>query len=334
MAMVCPHCQDSFDKGMRCPVCGVRLQYLPETRTTDASRWQQTPWGRILIGLVTTQGLYHCLRHLCTAGLLASGDFSAQSIWTTLQGFFLLQLLQAVALVIGGMIVGAGERQGTVFGAIMGGWNGIISLLAHKEHTVFLGGITLYAQPILQTALGALGGLIGSSFWKPVPTWTTPDPVSVPQTHIAKPRRSSPFSGPISWGRVLVGTTVAVAGTLWANVILDLVLEASEGKLNVETHLQAKMVTWEIIALAMLVGGALAGANTANGPKQGLCVGGAAAILLFGFRLNAVNVKMQTLLLTSLAAVVLGLAGGWFGSQLFPPLIKTPRRRGIHSSIG
>ena len=53
---------------------------------------------------------------------------------------------------------------------------------------------------------------------------------------------------------------------------------------------QDRVVTWEIQALAVLIGGAVAGYNTANGLKQGLYVGLLASaflmVVLFNFSLR------------------------------------------------
>jgi hypothetical protein len=73
MSMVCPQCHGSFSQRLHCPACGVRLEY----RTSPSARggaayaegpaWQQTPWGRMFIGLLLAQGLYYGLWHLCKA---------------------------------------------------------------------------------------------------------------------------------------------------------------------------------------------------------------------------------------------------------------------------
>src|SRR5260370_38838540 len=96
-------------------------------------------------------------------------------------------------------------------------------------------------------------------------------------------RQLSSFAGPVAWGRGLTGITLAVGGVVWTDVIRDFVLGASEGKLRIDTALQAELVTWEISALAMLAGGGLAGPSTINGMKQRLGVGmGLGPILLVG----------------------------------------------------
>src|SRR5262249_57724680 len=86
-------------------------------------------------------------------------------------------------------------------------------------------------------------------------------------------------------GRVGVGAGGAVGGTIWAGSILDMVNRVSEFRLAPGSALQAQLVTWEITALAILAGSALAGATTRNGCKQGLAVGVATGVILIGIRL-------------------------------------------------
>src|SRR5947207_15314032 len=132
MAMVCPQCNSAYDQRLNCPKCSVRLDYqIPRGRkdSTDLelpSQWQQTPWGRILVGLLLAQGLYYGLRQLFTAGLLVTGDEAAPYVWTTLMGLILGQAMQAFVLIVGGIMTGAGQRRGFAYGAVVGVWNGIL----------------------------------------------------------------------------------------------------------------------------------------------------------------------------------------------------------------
>jgi hypothetical protein len=91
-------------------------------------------------------------------------------------------------------------------------------------------------------------------------------------------------------------------------------------------------VTWEICAIAVLLGAGLAGATTPNGPKQGLVVGLGAGVLLFGISLGDPKAAFQASEILVVALIVLTLAGGWFGSQLFPPLGTVARRKRIAAS--
>ena len=146
-------------------------------------------------------------------------------------------------------------------------------------------------------------------------------------------RRTRYFAGPVSWGRVVTGITVAVGGVFWANVIREFVVEASEGKLRIDTHLQADLVTWEISALAMLAGSAFAGFNTHNGLKQGLYVGIGAGCIILAIRLTASSLSFQLLMLTVISAMGLCTAGGWFGSELFPPVAAGKHRKRRYAAM-
>jgi hypothetical protein len=146
---------------------------------------------------------------------------------------------------------------------------------------------------------------------------------------IARDREKGVFGGPIAWFRVLCGIGLALGGALWASAIFDLILEAGEGKISVDSNLQVHLATFEITALALLGGGAWAGATTVNGLKQGLCVGLATASVLIGVRLTGKSLHLDTLATAVSSALIFCVVGGWFGSQLFPPLGGFVRRRNL-----
>jgi hypothetical protein len=280
----------------------------------------------MFIGLLLAQGLYYVLRHLLIAGLLMTREEAAGDVWAALSGLILVQGLQAVSVLCGGVLVGAGERRGFVLGAMVGVWNGVLFVMAHQLFGRPVTPITVLGEPMLQAAFGAIGGLIGGSIWKPLPVPTLPAEFR-PQASLPPVRRQpSSFEGPVAWGRVITGVALAVGGVVWTDVIRDFVLDASEGTLRIDTHLQAQLVTWEISALVMLVGSALAGATTRNGLKQGLAFGIGTGVVLAGIRLASMGLSLQLLIFSSASTVCLGLAGGWFGSQLLPPVYAHARR--------
>jgi hypothetical protein len=334
MAMVCPQCNGAFEQRLNCPTCGTRLLYQVTRRALSASAngddddWQKTPWGKIVIGLLIAQGGYYVLRHLFTAGLLVTLN-EAGGVWATLNGLILLQALQGVSVLSAGLLIGAGQGRGILYGALMGIWNGIFFIVAQHWMGSTPSTVSIFGEPILQAAFGAVGGLIGSIIWKPLPSLSLAPELRITKPAPALSKRRSYFSGSIAWGRVLSGTTLAVGGVVWANVIREFVLEASEGKLRIDTHLQADLVTWEISALAMLAGSAFAGFNTFNGMKQGLAVGVSTGVILLGIRLTASVLTPELLMLTLISALGLCTAGGWFGGELFPPVIagKFKKRR-------
>jgi hypothetical protein len=341
MAMVCPQCSDSFQQRLDCPHCGVRLHYQPgpspRHNAHPESSWQQTPWGRLFVGLLLAQGLYYVLRHLCTAGLLVASE-EATNVWATLTGLIVVQAMQAVSVLGAGLLTGAGQRQGLLYGALVGMWNSAFFLILQRWTGQPLTAVNLFGEPILHVAFGAAGGLIGRLVWRPLPS--LPGAIRVQPVVARTVQRGGPsrLSGPIAWTRVCAGVAIAVAGVMFADVIRDFVIEASEGRLRIDTRLQADLVTCEIEVLSILVGGAFAGATTLNCFKQGLAVGIGSGALIFAFRvLHAQPQSSLAILLGTLAsALTLGMVGGWFGAQLLPPVCATPRRKhfGPASAVG
>jgi hypothetical protein len=331
MAMVCPQCKRSYEQRLHCPQCGVRLnyqvgRYLRGDGAAETDDWQQTPWGRLFVGLLLSQGVYYVLHHLLTAGLLATRE-PVEGVWAALTSLMIVQGLQVMSVLAAGLLTGAGQRRGLLFGAVVGVWNGVFFMLAQSGFNRPLASFTLYSEPIMQAAFGALGGLIGSLIWRPSPPLILPEVKPVALAGVSTRKKASALDGPIAWTRVLTGITLAVGGVVWVNVIRDFLLEASEKQLRIETHLQAELVTWEISALAILVGSALAGAGTRNGFKQGLCVGIGTAVILLIVRLASTAFAPHQMLIIVLSALGLGMAGGWFGGQLLPPLYGPPRRK-------
>ena len=47
------------------------------------------------------------------------------------------------------------------------------------------------------------------------------------------------------------------------------------------------------------------------------------------FRLGVQHAPVYDLILTVACALALGMGGAWFGGNLFPPLLKEPRHKGL-----
>ena len=332
MAMVCTRCSTSHEQRLQCPSCGGRLEYWSPRRRWlggDGRRWMQTPWGRIFLGVALAQGLFYGARHMLTAVLKgASGDAFAAA-WSSVHVLVLFQAMQLFTVLLGGMLSGSGQRAGILLGSVVGVWSGVFSVLMQSGPGHPLTAVSIYGQPVLQTAIGALGGWAGCLLWKPLLP-----PVLPGATHLLrKPgkarRRLALFAGKVAWLRVTAGIAVAVAGTLSATIIFDKVLEASNGVLSTSDQMQDQVITWEIKALALLVGGCLAGATTPNGLKQGLFAALGASALLIGTQAPYAKQPVEVAVFTLVSAFGLTTAGGWFGSQLFPPVIKYKRKKGL-----
>ncbi|HWY88337.1 MAG TPA: hypothetical protein VNX28_16615, partial [Gemmataceae bacterium] len=288
MAMVCPQCNRAFEQQLNCPECGGRLLFQANTRSStpelasagNLSQWQQTPWGRMAVGLILAQGLGYGLQQLLTAGLLATGEHP--SVWSTLWGIVLLHGLQGTCLLIGGALCGAGKQRGILYGSLIGLVNGLLFLILQRQNGEMPTAIALYGQPVLHMAFGALGGLIGTLIWKPLAALPVPEPLEGSKP-VAIPAPTLQFlAGPIYLGRVCLGVFIVVNGVVWSNAILNWVMSTSQGALEIRTHLQSQLIGWEVCGLATLFGAGLAGSSTFNGIKQGLCVGVGSSIILAG----------------------------------------------------
>jgi hypothetical protein len=322
--MLCPQCHGTFDQRLQCPNCNVRLVYKgPKVDLDTAAKnanLVQTPWGRMLLGLILAQGLYFGLRKLCLAGLMAFGENLQSQAMTALYSLVLLQALQLLGLVVGATLSGAGQKWGFVLGGVVGLLNGILSFVFQDDPSLTANLAALFGMPLMHTVFGSIAGHIGSTIWKPLAPPDEPKAAICFEKRIVGPVQNHPatFSGPVAWLRVAFGAGFAICGTLFAKKILDNIVDVSEGKLTTDSYIQAELITWEIRALAILIGSALAGSGTINSLKQGFVVGLAvSAVLIFG-SLGANALPMSQTIITVGCALGLGIFGGWFGGQLFP----------------
>ncbi len=337
MSMICPQCNQIYEQQEQiCPTCSIHLMFYarlaPAAAAASAppeeelSRWQHTAWGRIAVGLILAQGLALGLKQLLTAGLLATGEEAV--LGGTLTGLALLHSLHALGLLCGGIFAGAGQSRGALIGGLMGLGSGIITLVLQGKGPRILPDALHFAQPLLHVLFGMLGGCIGRAIWTPTPKFVLPDSKTPgpPPPALIEMRW---LRGPIAWWRVIAGATLMACGIVWSNLIMNWMIDASLGALTLTTHFQAKLVSWEVAGLTMLVGATLAGATTFNGTKQGLCVGIGGAVLYVGYQLANPQAHPETIISAVVAMLGLGLLGGWFGGQLFPPLGQARRRRRI-----
>jgi hypothetical protein len=291
-------------------------------------RWQQTPAGRILVGLLLSQGLFYAIRHLLAGVLLTLPEESVvRQTLNPVQNLALVQTLQILTLLVGSILAGSGQHRGFLLGGMVGLFNGMLAaiVLASSGHAP---GVEFIGQIVTHTIFGLLGGWIGYAIWRPIPIPALPVNVSVQKGARARWRKPI-FAGSVAWVRVAIGALLAIAGTLSASLVFQKVLEVSGGSLSTADEIQDRFITWEIKALAVLFGGALAGASTHNGLKQGLYVGCATSLALVFLEAGLRDHFIEVAIFTLISSFSLSLAGGWFGSQLFPPILKLNRKRGL-----
>jgi hypothetical protein len=283
-----------------------------------------------MIGLILAQGLFYGLRHLLTGILLAATGTEASALWDDMRHLLLLQAIQMLAVFAGGMLAAGGQQQALLLGTMVGAWNGVLSVLLRQNPAQELTMVALYGQPLLHAAFGALGGWMGSQIWQPIQPFAEIE--IIPQRKKTKRRNEALFAGRVYWFRVVAGSAFAVAGTLCATMLFQKVLDASGGALGTSDHLQDLIITWEIKALATIVGGGLAGATTSNGFKQGVFVGMGSSLILIPLQAPVGDNWLQVAGLTAVSTMCLTVIGGWFGGQLFPPIVKV-ERRGLHTFV-
>jgi hypothetical protein len=291
--------------------------------------WQHTALGRVCVGVILAQGLAYGLRMFCTAAASVSDD-EASTVWAGLYGLILLQGLQIVGLLVGSGLAGAGQARAALLGAAVGLLNSCVVLILQAVNGEPVTRLDLYGQPLLYLVVGLAGGCAGRIIWRPLPTLRLASPPGAMKNLKSQSARAlQTLNAPVSWMRVLLGTGIVLIGVFWPKAILDFILEAGHGKITVSTHLQARLVTWEVMALFAVLGAGLAGTNTFSGAKQGICVAIAASLCFLAVQLGRGRALAgDQVLLTLVVLLVLGLVGGWFGGALFPPVVSRARRRG------
>lgn len=326
MTAVCITCRIPLNPSGSCPRCGQQAREGASGLPGTGPRWLHSAWGRIFIGLLLAQGLFYGLRQLLTGVLLAGTGGDAAELWDNERNLTMLLVAELLAVFLGGLLAGGGQSNGLFLGCIVGVWNGVLSSVAQQSAAQDMLPFAIYLQPALHAAVGGVGGLLGSRIWRPVPA--APSLMQPQGRKTPKKPKGSPFAGKIAWIRVLLTSAIAVVGTLYASTLFYKMVILSGGKLDTATRFQDQLIIWEIRAIFVLLAGTLAGATTPNGLKQGLAVGIASASILLGIQAQQSDSPLQVAALTVISSVTLSMVGGWFGGQLFPPIV-VERRRGI-----
>lgn len=328
MAMVCPKCNGFYERQTECPTCAVALEFSPVAYSRagalgQGAGWQHTALGRIFIGLLLAQGLALGLRMFVDGGVITLPSPEEQDPATVLRGILLLQGIQALCLLVACALAGAGQHKGLLIGGAVGLCNAVIQLALQILQHQPINEVFVYGQPLLHAFIGAIGGFMGSLIWRPLPVLNL---AVAGRKKMVRPQKSIPlFGGPIAWLRVLLGTAIVIAGVLSPSLILQFVLYHGQGQVQITSHMQSTLITWEIIALFILLGSGIAGFNTFNGPKQGLCVGIVSGFLVVGYQMATERYILEEMVFMAFVLVSLSLVGSWFACRLFPPVFSKRR---------
>ncbi len=322
MAMICPVCTERYDQRLQCPRCLVRL--VPQLGVAPdvddlAPHWSRSPWVRVALGVILAQGLFAAINHLLLAGILATGQ-QGSATQREVFGLLVVQALQVFTLLLGSILASAGQRNGMLYGSLVGVWNGIFSVFFQSLQGEPVTAVDFYGQPVLHTAFGAFGGLLGWWIWRPLPSFA-PE-ATRPKASVFRPRSLFKLTeARPRWARIFAGVAIAVGGVIWAETILTLVIRASDGRMNIQSSLQERLITVEISTLAVFFGAGVAGAGTWQGSSQGAWVGLISASLLVGYRLSYGNLSgMSSIVYMLIAVLAWSFLGGLFGGRLLPPI--------------
>ena len=309
-----------------------------------------TPSGRAFVGTVVALGLYLGLRKLTTGWVLATFD-SDERWWLSAEALTTVFTLQVIAAGFGAVLASAGRARGIGLGAAVGGLCGGLFLAAEIAAGASPTQLVLLLQPLLLAVAGAIAGAVGAWVWAAVPEFDMPAPLVKKRSSIELLNDTPSDTGrPTIWYRVLIGAMIIVAGMALAEKARGAAEKASGGMLKVSSRGQGKFMSWQIAALAVLAGGAFAGACTGAGIRHGIFTGvlGSLGVTTLGLVrgeysqpeeyilkwLNLAGGAQDPAGLIGVAGGVLiaAFVGGWFGGQLFLPLAPLHMRtRRLHA---
>ena len=330
----CGKCGRTFDGQMLCPLCGVQLDGDPEAGALPLSivPADETPDGpslprRLVFGGITLLGLYHGLKHLALAGVLAQTGLPALSSNSHLS-------LLIVATLVACVVAGTVNRRAELTGLFLALTGGAAFLGPDLLHGGAFPDEWLIGVPTLLLLVGLVGGLSGRLMVPPAPNLPTFGRLD---SRVVVRVKRRPVR--IAWVQMILGIAIAIGGAVYADDVrtgLSYVLAGQGSSFGARP-----LVAWQISALAALVGGAVAGLNTRGGFRQALFAGlgaGAAVVPILSapsetgpspvidFWINQLDLKTAGPLPYLALAVTTCLAtflGAWFGSHLKPAIELT-----------
>ena len=330
----CSKCGRTFGDQMLCPLCGIQLDADVGAGTAvplSVPFTDDTPDGpsfsrRLGFGLITLLGLYHGLKHLALAAVLA------QTGVATLSNDSYLSIL-IVATLGASVAAGTVNRRAEATGLILA----LASALGFLGPDLWRGSTLpeewLVGIPTLMVMIAVVGGFAGRMMVPPAPN--LPNFGRLDSRVVVRVQKKQ---ARIVWPQVAFGVAIAVAGVVYADAIRHTLSMA----LRVGGSFGARsLIAWQVSALAAIAAGLAAGFGCRAGFRQGVYAGlgaGVGAVLgvlsqqathpspVVDFWVDQLDARRGiTLPLVALGVTtaVATAIGGWLGSQVFP---ATPRK--------
>lgn len=338
MNLYCPSCQSAFPGTDVCPRCGVRLLTPAEAFTLMPEREMEAPdtiratlLTRLVVGLTVGSGLYLGLHEWATAtGTPSEGSPENEAgAWV---GFG----MQVLAVIVGGLLAGAGRPLGLFTGLIVGAGIAAMSVVPaiRGEGIDGLGGGLAFGI----VAIGAVAGFIGAKVWPA--TSEVVDPIGKGSgsslAHLAHSEDRAKTFRQTDWLRIVVAVTIALIGLGGSGSIRSGIRSTTNGMIHMGGPGTSPMTDFWVMSLFVLVASVLAGSNTRSGPRHGLILGAAIGLIAIAMSTQRIPSAIVGLLklfdihpdisnpnaMLAVMATFLTVCGvtGWFGGQLLPPL--------------
>ena len=305
---------------------------------------------RFGVGSLVSLGLYLGVRRFAS-GAVANLESDPTAWWDSVVGLTTIFGLQAIAVILGGLLSGSARTKGFVTGLLVGGVCGGLFLAAEVFDGTPPELLTLYVQPLLLAVLGGIAGGVGSRIWpaipeiiRPLPATKTLSSVRLLMTDSQKPRER-----PTSWLKVICGICIMTSGVLLADQARTAIQAGTAGMFKVQSVGQGRFVSFQLATLAVLIGGMTSAAGTGAGLRHGLYASIFTAAAVVGamfarsgdlpspitYTLDLLSVPVEPLTMAAIAVgcslMLIGLAGGWLGGQLFLPLAPAHMRQRLRT---
>jgi hypothetical protein len=321
----CGKCGRTFDGQMLCPLCGIQLEEGEGTATAlsltlppaDDSADGPSFLRRLVFGTITLLGLYHGFKHLAVAAVLSRVGGPALPSDGHLS---LLVLATLIASVVAGTVNRRAELTGLLLALATSAGFLVPDLVRGGE----LPEEWLIGVPTLLTLVGVSGGFAGRLMIPPAPS--LPNFGRLDSRVMVRVKRR-PMR--VSWPQVILGATIAVGGTVFAEAIREGLSWALAGQGH--TFGARALLAWQISMLAALVAGLAGSMNTRGGSRQvvfasfaaaGGVVLGLVAVSANGpppvieFWIYQLDLRQSGPLAYAIVAMTTFIAtslGGWFG---------------------
>lgn len=241
---------------------------------------------------------------------------------------------------------GEGVPLGLVAGLLLG-W-----LFAMGEAaTGFRPGALAAASAVGLGVVAAAAAAVGSRVWPAAVDLPPPPPTPGSSTIVVPPdkdrERDKDARRPTAWTQLIVGVVICVTSVLAADPVREMFRKTAGASGSMGGASYIPYVDVQLAAFGVILGGAVAAANTGSGTRYGLTTGGLAGITVTAMAaagVKAVHPVLEGLLrmaglstrdmaaaepmmLLAFGVMMAAAVGGWLGGALLPPVVEVKQKK-------